>query len=169
MSQTNKHPNIVNVKDIEPTTQGHGDSYQVYRKQLGLKAQGKKLGCSWVELPPGKKSWPMHYHCVNEEAIFVLAGEGTLRLGEQSIIVKPGDYVALPCAKDKGHQMINTSSAPLQYLCFSTMEPNEIVVYPDSNKVFICAGSAPGAPKEQRLLTSVFRRRDEVDYWEGED
>jgi uncharacterized cupin superfamily protein len=168
MSQDNKHPNIVNLQEIEPSTQQHGEHYQLFRKQLGAKAKGKKLGCSWVELPPGKKSWPMHYHCANEEAIFILEGAGTLRLGDKHLAVKAGDYIALLCDKDAGHQMINTSAGSLRYLCVSTMEPNEIVIYPDTNKMFVCAGSGPGGAKEDRWFTSVFRRGDAIDYWEGE-
>jgi uncharacterized cupin superfamily protein len=168
MSQEKRHPNIVNLSQLEATTQTHGEHYALYRKQLGAKAQGKKLGCSWIELPPGKKSWPMHSHCINEEAIFILEGEGTLRLGTEQHPVRPGDYIAFRSEKEGAHQMINTSLAPLRYLCLSTMEPNEIVLYPDTNKIFVCAGSAPGGSKEQRLLTHVFRAKDEVDYWEGE-
>ena len=163
-----RHKNIVNLNDLTATTQAHGEDYLLQRKQLGAAAKGKKLGCSWVELPPGKKAWPMHAHLINEEAIFILEGEGTLRLGAEQHAVKPGDYIALRSEPEGAHQLINTSSAPLRYLCISTMEPNEIVLYSDSKKVFICAGSAPGGPKEQRLLTSVFRVQDEVDYWEGE-
>jgi uncharacterized cupin superfamily protein len=162
-----RHPNIVSVNEATSTTQSHGEQYLLQRKQLAALTQGKKLGCSWIELLPGKKAWPMHYHLINEEAIFVLEGEGTLRLGEARYPVKAGDYISLRCDKEGAHQMINTSQSPLRYLCFSTMEPNEIAVYPDSNKMFVCAGSAPGGPKEQRTLTKVFYP-NEVDYWEGE-
>lgn len=31
--------------------------------------------------------------------------------------------------------MINTSDAPLRYLCFSTMVAPDVMVHPDSNKV----------------------------------
>ena len=168
MSQEKRHPNIVNVQQLEPTTQTHDPRYALHRKQLGAAAHGKKLGCSWIELPPGKRSWPMHAHLINEEAIFILEGEGTLRLGAEQHAVKPGDYISFRSDKEGAHQMINTSAAPLRYLCISTMEPNEIVVYTDTNKVFVCAGSAPGGSKEQRLLTHVFRAKDEVDYWEDE-
>jgi uncharacterized cupin superfamily protein len=163
-----RHPNIINIQELESTKQQHGESYLLHRKQLGAKTRGDKLGCSWIELPPGKKSWPMHYHCVNEESIYILEGEGTLRIGEEKVAVRAGDYISFRAGKDDAHQMINTSSAPLRYLCISTMEPNEIAVYPDSNKVFVCAGSAPGGAKEKRILTSVFRSGDTVDYWDGE-
>jgi uncharacterized cupin superfamily protein len=51
------------------------------RKRLADAAGGCDLGASLYELPPGGKSWPYHYHTGNEEAIYVLAGEGTLRVG----------------------------------------------------------------------------------------
>ncbi len=54
-------------------------------------AGGKRLGCSLYELPPGKKSWPYHYHTGNEEAIFVLEGGG----GDERTL-ESGDYAAFP-------------------------------------------------------------------------
>ena len=44
---------------------------------------GRKIGVSYEELPPGKQSVPFHYHLVEEEHIVALEGEATLRLGDE--------------------------------------------------------------------------------------
>jgi hypothetical protein len=47
------------------------------------------------------------------------------------------------------------------------LEP-EVTVYPDSNKLGIVAGAAPGGPKDRGTLAKSLRADADVDYWEGE-
>lgn len=162
-----RHPNSIHIDQLEWTEQSHGSRFHARRKQLAGAAGGKKLGCSLYELPPDCRSWPYHYHYANEEAIYVLEGTGTLRLSGDELAISSGDYIALP--SDVGaHQVINTSSAPLRYLCFSTMIEPDIIAYPDSGKVGVFAGAAPGGSKEQLSLNAFFRNADATDYWDGE-
>ena len=108
--------------------------------------------------------------CAEEESIFILEGEGTLRLGPERIAVGPGDYIALPPGPDGAHQLLNTGAGPLRYLCFSTVQRVEIVGYPDSQKIGTRA-HPPGA--EIDLSRAWFRQRFRVaptlDYYDGED
>jgi uncharacterized cupin superfamily protein len=55
--------------------------------------------------------------------------------------------------------VVNRSSDPARVLILSTLNVPGVSVYPDSDKV-----SARANPTEAFL----FRRGDEVDYWEGE-
>src|SRR5581483_1201678 len=71
-------------------------------------------------------------------------------------------------AADAAHRLANTSDKPLRYLCFSTMIEPEVTVYPDSNKIGISVGAAPGGPREKRTLAKSLRADAEVDYWDGE-
>jgi hypothetical protein len=48
------------------------------------------------------------------------------------------------------------------------IEP-DVMVYPDSNKVGISAGSAPGGPKEERTFSKFLRADAEVGYYDGEE
>lgn len=164
-----RRPNAINLDQLEWTEQSHGTRFQVRRKQLGGAAGGKKLGCSLYEVPPGSQSWPYHFHYANEEAIFVLEGTGTLRLAGEEFVISQGDYIALLAEPAGAHQVINTSTAPLRYLCFSTMIQPDIVAYPDSGKVGVFAGAAPGGFKQQRTLNAFFRNNDATDYWDGEE
>jgi uncharacterized cupin superfamily protein len=137
-------------------------------KQLGAAAGGKHLGCTLTEIAPGKKSWPYHYHTANEEAMYVLSGSGTLRLAGREGPISAGDYVAFPLGEQGAHRVLNDSEEPLRYLCFSTMSHPEIAVYPDSEKIGVFTGSAPGCRPNKGDLREFMQRDAAVDYWEGE-
>lgn len=163
------HSHVVNESDLPWKEVAHGSRMAVRRKQLGAAAKGRKLGCSLLELPPGKQSWPAHYHLANEEALFVLSGTGRLRLGGETVAVKAGDYVALPPGEERAHQLFNDGAEPLRYLALSTMEHPDVVVYPDSRKLGVFAGAAPGGDKEARTLHTYLPLGAEVDYWKDEE
>jgi uncharacterized cupin superfamily protein len=163
------HPHVVNAQDVSWTEITRGSRVAIRRKQLGAAAQGQKLGCSLIELLPGKQSWPRHYHLANEEALFVLEGSGSLRLGAETVPLKAGDYVALPAGSACAHQLVNEGETPLRYLAFSTMLEPDVVVYPDSNKVGVLAGAAPGGNKAARTLEACLPLSAQVGYWDGEE
>lgn len=54
-------------------------------------------------------------------------------------------------------------------LCFSTMIEPDITAYPDSSKIGVFAGAAPGGVKEKRTLNAYFPSDGETDYWDGEE
>lgn len=139
-----------------------------FRKKLGATAGGRALGCSLYRIPPGAKPWPRHYHCANEEALYVLSGEGTLALGDRSVPLRAGDYVALPAGAAHAHGVANDSQEDLVFLCVSTMVHPDVVVYPDSAKVGIFAGTAPGGPPDESTLKAFLPLSAAVDYWKDE-
>jgi uncharacterized cupin superfamily protein len=161
------YPRVVGDGDLEWSEHSHGEKFGSRRKQLGSSG-GEKLGCSLYEVPPGRRAWPYHYHLANEEAIYVLEGSGTLRIGGEEIRVSKGDYVALPARAQAAHQLVNDSGAVLRYLCFSTMVEPDVMVYPDSGKIGIFGGAAPGGSKEKRTFSKFLREEAEVSYYEGE-
>ncbi len=162
-----RHPNVTNADEIEwEAGMEHGTRFGSKTKHLATLSGGRSLGCSLYEVPPGKRAFPMHAHLANEEAIYILEGEGTMRIGEREVPVRAGDYVAFPTGAEHAHQLVNTSSAPVRYLCMSTMRGPEVALYPDSGKVGVRALQ----PAPVRLL---FRRSAAAvtlaDYFEGED
>ncbi len=158
---------IVNTEDIDPTEMSKRQT-EFKRWKLAEKSGGENLGCSIYEIPAGKKSFPYHYHTANEEAIYVLRGEGTLRLDGEKHGIEEGDYIALPPDEEGAHQVINTSDSELRYLTFSTMTEPDVAFYPDTDKVGIYVGSPPGGSKEERTHTKYFRQNTDIDYWDGE-
>lgn len=160
---------VVDVYELEWSDhEGDGEPFAAKRKQVGEAAGARKLGASLYRVPPGKAAWPRHAHLANEEALFVLAGEGELRIGSETVKVRPGDYVALPPGEEYAHQLINTSDAPIEYLCISTMEQPDVVKYPDSEKIGVFAGAPPGGDSDERTYDAVHRVDDAVGYWDGE-
>jgi uncharacterized cupin superfamily protein len=138
------------------------------RKKLGSSAGARMLGASIYELPLGASAFPYHYHCANEELIYILSGVGTLRLGDEKIQVRAGSFAAMPPGSAHAHRLYNTSNAPLKYLCVSNMVDPEVCVYPDSQKVGVMVGSAPGGDPGRRTLAGVYRQHSIVGYYDGE-
>ncbi|MBA2691613.1 MAG: cupin domain-containing protein [Rubrobacter sp.] len=164
-----KHRNVVNERDIESAEASHGERFGYRRKSLGAATGGEKLEASIYEVPPEKKAWPRHYHLANEEAIYILEGEGTLRIGAAEIPVLKGDFDTLPAGEEGAHHLVNTSEANLTYLRFSTMDAPDVMVYPDSDKLGVFGGAAPGGPKEKRTFSKFLAASPEVEYFDGEE
>ncbi|MFB6198621.1 MAG: cupin domain-containing protein [Halobacteriaceae archaeon] len=157
---------IVNEADVEWTEQDHGEA-RFRRKQLGAASGGEKIGTSLYELPPGNKSWPYHYHAANEEALYVLAGTGKLRLAGETHALSAGDYVSFPSDESGAHRVINDSEEPLRYLVVSTMNDPDVTVYPDLDRVGVFVGSPPG-DRRDRSLQGYYSIDETVDYWSQE-
>ncbi len=158
-----RHPNVVHHDEV-PAHEMHRGKHQLLLRRVGPAAGSQQLGATLTEVAPGAVSFPFHYHCGLEEAIYVLSGTGTARIGEARVAVRAGDWIAFPAGPDHAHQMINDSDAPLVYLCVSTHTSADVVGYPDSKKVAAIAGPDWNAPWIRR----VFRDESSVDYWESE-
>lgn len=157
---------VIHSDDVPWEEGGQGDLFAHRRRRLGRAAGGSQLGCSMMELDPGKTAWPFHFHCANEEALFVLAGEAMLRLGTQQQRVRRGDYVALPAGPADAHQLTNTGTEVVRYLVISTMVTPDVCVYPDADKVGIVGALRDEDDQVRRVVT--FPRQAEVGYWDGE-
>lgn len=164
MSDPRRHPHVVNLSEISPEAEPpHGERFAFSAREVGAAVGVKQLGCNWFEVPPGKTAFPHHYHCANEEAIFVLAGTGTMRIGDARVPVRAGDFIALPVGPECAHQLLNTGDVPLSYLCLSTKHPVEVVGYPDSDKVGLIA-RRDGA----ELMRKIYPADATTDYFTGE-
>ncbi|MFN3200380.1 MAG: cupin domain-containing protein [Bradymonadia bacterium] len=163
-----KHPHIASLEHTPREISRRG-KHHFKQTRLALAAGASQLGVSHVELPPGKRSWPRHWHAANEEGIYVLSGRGVARIGDEAIEVGPGDYVACLTGPEHAHQMINTGDEPLKYLCISTMHATDICGYPDSKKIGVFGGAAPGGQDEDRYIFGFMKADEYVGYWEGEE
>jgi uncharacterized cupin superfamily protein len=170
MSETQssrRHPNVVHLDEVKASGFGKGSKFGHTSKRLSNASGGKSLGCSWYEVPPGKTAFPAHFHCAMEEAIFVLEGQGTVRIGSDRVPVKAGDYLAFPTGPEHAHRLDNTGTVPLRYLCFSGFSPGqvEVIGYPDSGKMAFSAGTF-----EKPIARAMLRNGAETkDYFEGEE
>ena len=163
MSTPRRHPNVINQDEIEARELAQG-KFRMRGRRFGPHAGNQQLGGQLVELAPGARSFPFHYHCANEEAIYVVAGTGTIRLGDARVAVRAGDWIAHPVGPDHAHQMINDSDAPLVYLCLSTQHKCEVVGYPDSKKVAMVAGPSFDDP----WVRQIHRKGESLGYYDDE-
>lgn len=158
-----QNPHVTHVSDVTVDTVVRGSRFSSRCQRLSAATTAQRLGCSMYEVAPGKRALPFHAHFGTEEALFVLSGKGTLRIGDERIPVRAGSYASFPPGPDTAHQLVNTGTTPLRYLCMSSTSDPDVVVYPDSGKVTAAAG---GWPPTVRV---VAREGDSLGYWDGED
>jgi uncharacterized cupin superfamily protein len=170
MSEPRRHPKVINLSEVEGRTNQQGTKFGATVKLLGFNTGAARQGCSWHEVPPGRAAWPRHFHCVNEEAMFVLEGEGMLRVGEDEVAIRAGDYANFPIGPDFAHLVRNTGQGPLRYLGLSTLSTGEVVGYPDSKK-FGASGapSTPAAMRGEFWVRALAKDGESLGYYDGED
>ena len=81
---------------------------------------GKTLGTKGISLRvtdvlPGESCYPAHIHTACEEVIFVLSGQGEIKIGQEVFPMRPGDAIYLP--QDVPHVMRNTGREVMRLSC----------------------------------------------------
>jgi uncharacterized cupin superfamily protein len=130
-------------------------------KHLSYAAVGRdyRVGMLIESPAPGRRLAPMHYHMVEEEHALILEGELALLLGDEHYPMKAGDYVCFPAGLKVGHSFMNSGTGPCSYLMIGERSPNDVCVYPDSNKI------AVNALRTEDCIFDMSGRRK---YWDGE-
>jgi uncharacterized cupin superfamily protein len=144
----------------------HGEKFQREHMTLTDSKDSHGIGCGAFRVKPGKRAFPKHAHVANDEAIFVISGQGQLTLGDETTAVTAGDYIMLPRGEKNAHILVNDSDADIVYLCISTMLMPEIVHYPDSGKLGVLASKNFW---QSEAGISGFYQPNPVGYWDGED
>ncbi|UOF00661.1 cupin domain-containing protein [Bdellovibrio reynosensis] len=168
--ETNKrHKNVASLSEMKPFESTNG-RFSVTAKNLSIPAGAKELGCNWFELPVGKTSFPYHFHTGIEEAIYILKGQGTARIGKDQVEVKEGDFLSFPAGPENAHTLINSGTEPMQYLCFSNHSHVDIMGYPDSKKIGFYATPDPAEwPQKSAWVRMMIKDQPNIDYFEGEN
>jgi uncharacterized cupin superfamily protein len=130
-------------------------------RHLTRAALGNTYNVGFVieELAPARQSVPAHYHVFEEEHLFVLYGEATLRLGADTHTLRAGDYAIFPAGQDAAHCLINTAATPFRFVMIGEHKAEDVVHYPDSGKVQLRA----------KGVGECFHLGKPVRYWEGEN
>jgi uncharacterized cupin superfamily protein len=149
--------NVVRTSELPWADALKRGAFQQRRKSLG----GQKLTCSLWELPPGKRSFPLHLHHVAEEALWVVSGRGQVRTPDGLTPIGPGDFVSFP-AGGAAHQVVNDGDEPLVYVGMAAVSGVDVVEYPESDKVAAAVGTFPTGKR------FMFRKGSQVDYLDGE-
>jgi uncharacterized cupin superfamily protein len=126
---------------------------------IGRRLGAEQIGAGLYELAPGQKTFPYHWHQLEEEWLIVLRGEPTLRDPDGERRLAPGDCVLFKPGPEGAHQVRNDTDEPVRLLMLSGEQQAEIAFYPDSGKVGIFG----------KGLRKFLREDAEVDYFEGEE
>jgi uncharacterized cupin superfamily protein len=137
------------------------DGFRARRWRVGRQVGAQRLGASIWEVPPGEAAYPYHWHFIEEELVYVMAGRPSLRTPEGWRELEEGEFVSFRVGEEGAHQLINRTEEPVRFLSISTGGTPEICIYPDSNKVGLYG-------RTDVELRELFRRSDAVDYWDGE-
>lgn len=158
-----RHPNVVHRDEVKMMPMEKG-KHRMKLRRLGGAAGAQMLGANLSEVAPGSISFPFHYHCATEEAIYVISGKGIVRIGDKKVPIGEGDFIAFPVGPDHAHQMINDGTEPLVYLCMSANAAKvDVVGYPDSKKLAATAGTF-----EKPIARWISREGESLDYWDSE-
>jgi uncharacterized cupin superfamily protein len=152
----------ISSHDVEWNVEGEGPRFGGRSKHLTYAALGSgdyHVGMLIESPAPGMRLCPRHYHMLEEEHAVILEGEVTLLLGDERYEMSPGDYVCFPAGQKVGHSFMNGGTGPCSYLMIGERNPNEVCVYPDSNKVMVRALRS----EDDIFDMSAVRR-----YWDGE-
>jgi uncharacterized cupin superfamily protein len=121
-----------------------------------------QTGASLYELAAGQSICPYHYEWGEEEWLYVLEGEPTLRDPEGEHALTPGDLVFFPVGPDGAHKLTNRTDTTVRLLMFSTVKHPAVTVYPDSDKI----AAFTGGDRSDDIM--VRRESGGVGYYEGE-
>ncbi len=163
------HPivNIANAESVAIEPDGGSDKFGSSMRRLGPVIGAKQIGCSFMEVPPGKRAFPFHNHHANEEMFIVLDGTGEVRIGDATHPIRAGDVIACPAGgPETAHQIVNTGAETLRYYSISTMIDPEVAEYPDSGRF---AAIVVGEDWQNAKLRFLGQTQNSLGYWEREE
>ena len=100
-------------------------------------SKSKYLHFDIRSLPPGKFSYPYHFHRNAEELFLILEGEATLRSAEGFSKLAKDDLVFFEEGPSGTHQLYNHGKSDCIYLDIRTRANVDVCEYPDSKKINI--------------------------------
>lgn len=149
--------NVVHVDDVEMDEDGD--------KMVAEAGGSITTGLKWARRGPNEELAIPHCHSLEEEVFIILEGDGTLELWPSPVPtsrgaqretheLRVGHVIARPGGTRVSH-CITAGPNGITCLVYGTREPNDIVYYPRSNKLYWRGVGFIG-------------RLEPLDYWDGE-
>jgi uncharacterized cupin superfamily protein len=111
------------------------------RRALGDAAGLTQFGVNLLTLPPGAWSSQRHWHSLEDEFVYVLAGEVALVTSAGEEILRAGDCAGFRAGDPDGHHLINRSDAEARILEMGTREGDrDATDYPDIDMIYAVGG-----------------------------
>lgn len=98
-------------------------------KSLGDLTGLTGLGFHIIEIQPGYDSTEFHKHYFEDECIYILEGEATVTIGDQSEKVEAGDFIGFR-AGGEAHYMHNDGPVTLKCIVVGQRLAHDIADYP---------------------------------------
>jgi uncharacterized cupin superfamily protein len=117
---------------LNPASEIHGTTLS---RLTGL----VKCGVNFIRIPPGKESFVHHVHLVDEEWMYVISGQGELRIADERFAVGSGDFAGFP-PRTHAHHLRNTGAGDLVYLSGGEAVDFGIADFPDLGLRMTIAG-----------------------------
>lgn len=112
-------------------------------KSLGDATGLTGIGFHIIEVQPGHETTEFHRHYHEDECVYVLSGEATAILGDETHALKAGDFIGYR----KGglaHSITNTGSDVFRCIVVGERLPHDVGDYPRLNKrIYRQAGLKP--------------------------
>jgi uncharacterized cupin superfamily protein len=102
------------------------------KRQLGDMFGLSNFGVNLTELAPGAESALLHRHTKQDEMIYILHGEPTLRTDDGEEVLSPGMCAGFP-ARGRAHHLVNRTDAPVIYLEIGDRTPGDEGSYPEDD------------------------------------
>ena len=107
------------------------------KKRLGDACGLTKFGVNLVTLGPGGQSALRHWHTLEDEFVYILAGEVVLISDAGEQILRAGMCAGYPATKRDAHHFVNRSKDPAQYLEIGNRIDGDNAFYPDDDLLWV--------------------------------
>ena len=132
---------------VRTSAMGRDDAYHgkhplnpnsdMYMARLSERTGLTRLPVNLLRVPPGKESFIPHAHSIEEEWVFIVAGEGTVTLDGVATAIGVGDFLGFP-PDGTVHHVTNThTSDDLIYLTGGERHSVEVAHMPTVGKVAV--------------------------------
>jgi uncharacterized cupin superfamily protein len=152
--------NRINLDEVsyEAFTGPEGTPFRSRDAEVGYVIGAEHLGYQVVKLEPGARFCPLHAEFSEEELFIVLDGTPSIRTATETLPCRRGDFIAFPTGPEHAHQVMNESAAEATILLLGQERHQNIVYYPDSDKLLA------RTPEMRRML----RATPTLEYFDGE-
>ena len=103
------------------------------KRQLGEFFGLKNFGVNLTRLAPEAISSLRHAHTKQDEFVYIVQGNPTLRTNEGSLRLSPGMCVGFPCGTGNAHHLHNETAEDVLYLEIGDRTSGDDVSYPDDD------------------------------------
>lgn len=123
------------IDSLEGVEKTHflNDNARRINKSLGDLTGLKGLGFHIIAVPPGCESTELHTHYHEDECVYILEGEATATIGNQTYAVRAGDFIGFR-AGGEPHKLENTSNETLKCIVAGQRLDHDVADYPDKGK-----------------------------------